>query len=150
RHNYAATVSDHLALHGGTLDSTVSLQRYDATIGGQGGAEMILTPTGNRGNYFSSQIRNAARTAWLQTWSPAQIERAGTNDLKFGTTVTLVDDNGISNARPIEILDTTGLLMRRIDFTAGSRFGRQDLETSAFAQDHWNLNSRLALNYGGR
>jgi hypothetical protein len=150
QHNYVATVGDHWTVGRGTLDSVVSLQRFDAVVGAQGEADMVLTPTGNRGNYFGSQNREAGRSEWQETWSPAQIESAGRHDLKFGGSLSLLTDSGLSTARPIDILSTAGLLLRRVDFTGGSPYDHQDLETVVFAQDHWNVNPRLALDFGAR
>ena len=149
-HNYEATLTDHLAVGSGTLNSTLSFQRFDAVIGAQGSEDMILTPEGNRGNYFGSQMRDAGRDMWLETYSPAPMVKVGTHDLKFGLSLTDVTDNGLFTARPIDVLDTTGALLQRIEFSGGSWYNRRDLETSGFAQDHWNLNPRFALDFGMR
>src|SRR3954447_22938410 len=70
QHNYVGTAADHLAVLGGTLDSSISFQRFGAYIGPQGSQDMILTPTGNQGNYFVTQHRDARRTEWLEIFSP--------------------------------------------------------------------------------
>jgi len=150
QHNYVATLSDHLGVGQGTLSSTISIQRFDANIGAQGNQEMVLTPVGNRGNYFSRQIREAGRDQWLEVWSPGQIERAGRHELKFGASLTYLDNSGQVTNRPIDILDTTGQLLRRIDFTSGQPFRLTDSEAAAFAQDHWTVSPRLAFDVGGR
>jgi hypothetical protein len=150
QHNYVATVTDHLEVGGGTLASVVSEQRYDATVGAQGSAEMILTPTGNRGNYFSTQRREAGRTQWLETWSPRTVEARGRHDLMFGTAVTFLNNAGQTWDRPVNMLDITGLLLRRIEFTGGRAYRVSDFEAATFAQDHWSIAPRLALDAGGR
>jgi outer membrane receptor protein involved in Fe transport len=132
------------------LDSTISIQRFDAKVGAQGPADMVLTPEGNRGNYFSTQDREAGRTEWIETWSLAPWRRVGTHDLKFGTEVARTSDGGAVTARPIEILDTEGRLLRRIDFTGGRPYDNTDLETALFTQDHWALNSKTFLDLGAR
>ncbi len=150
QHNYFATAGDHLGIYGGTLDSVVSVQRFDAVVGAQGTADMVLTPERNRGNYFGTQQREAGRTELLETWSPKQIERAGLHELKFGTSVTFLSNSGFASARPIDILDTNGVLLQRIDFTAGTPYSHGDIVTAVFAQDHWNVSPRLALDMGVR
>lgn len=150
QHNYVATLSDRLGVGSGILTSTISFQRFDATVGAQGDREMILTPVGNRGNYFSSQTREAGRDQWLEIWSPGQIERAGRHELKFGASFTYLDNSGQLTDRPINILDLGGQLLRRIDFTGGSPYRVTDSEAAAFAQDHWALSPRLAFDVGGR
>jgi hypothetical protein len=64
QHNYVGTAADHYGIFGGILDSSVSIQRFDAFIGAQGNQNMVLTPQGNRGNYFGLQNRSARRTEW--------------------------------------------------------------------------------------
>ena len=65
QHNYVGTAADHWGLFNGILDSSISIQRFDAYVGAQGDADMILTPTGNRGNYFGTQNRTAnRRSGW--------------------------------------------------------------------------------------
>src|ERR1700687_1459495 len=46
------TLTDHLALGGTLLTSSLSLQSFDANTGAQGTANMILAPAGDRGNYY--------------------------------------------------------------------------------------------------
>jgi len=150
QHNYVATLGDRLGVGGGTLDSTVSIQRFDAMVGSQGGADMILTPIGNRGNYFSTQTREAGRVQWIEMWSPAQLRGAGTHFLKFGTSVTQLSNSGQLIERPIDIFDTAGLLLRRIAFTGGNPYDVADNEVAVFAQDQWALTPKVAVDLGGR
>ena len=150
QHNYVATVGDHFAIGGGMLDSTFSIQSFDAMVGSQGNADMILTPVGNRGDYFSWQKRDAARAQWLEIWSPAQLDGAGKHDLKLGASATLLSNNGEMSARTINVLGLNQALLRRIEFTGGRPYRLSDSELAAFAQDHWSLNSKLSLDAGAR
>jgi hypothetical protein len=149
-HNYRATVSDSLVLGGGTLVSVVSYQRFSAVTGAQGTADMVLSPTGNRGNYFSTQHRNAMRVAWLETWSPARVKRFGNHDFKLGLALNALKNTGQYAARPIDIVDNDGTLLRRVVFSGGGRYSVHDLQVAAFLQDHWTLRSNLNLEIGGR
>lgn len=150
QHNYVAILSDRLGIGDGTVESTLTEQRFDATVGAQGTQEMFLTPTGNFGNYFSTQHRESGRTEWLETWSPARLVGAGSHFLKFGTVATLLTNSGELWDRPINILDTTGLLLRRIDFVGGHPYDVLDSQVALFAQDQWSITPRLAVNLGGR
>jgi hypothetical protein len=125
-------------------------QRFDATVGAQGTQEMFLTPTGNYGNYFSTQHRESGRTEWLEIWSPARLVAAGSHFLKFGTVATLLTNSGQRWDRPINILNAAGQLLRRIDFIDGRPYDVIDSETAIFAQDQWSITPRLAVNLGGR
>ena len=150
QHNYLGTFAHHLGIFGGTLDSSVSLQRFDATVGAQGDAAMTLTPTGNSGNYFATQDRDARRTEWLEIWSPTSMRLAGTHILKIGTSLTGASDQGQFTYRPVDILYAGGQLLEHIAFTNGLPFNRHDLEVTAYGQDHWALNSKFAFDYGLR
>jgi hypothetical protein len=150
QHNYVAILSDRLGVGEGTVESTFTAQRFDATIGSQGTQEMFLTPTGNYGNYFSTQHRESGRTGWIETWSPARLVGFGSHFLKFGTSATLLTNSGQLWERPINILSTTGQLLRRISFIGGSPYDVSDSEVALFAQDQWSITPRLAVNLGGR
>ena len=150
QHNYAGTAADHYGFLGGILDSSLSFQRFDAAIGAQGSANMILTPAGNRGNYFGTQNRSARRSEWLESWSPVPLRVLGTHQIKIGTSLTGTGDQGRFTYRPVDIRDTSGRLLQRIDFTNLNPFSRTDREVTGFAQDHWSLTTKLALDYGAR
>lgn len=147
---YVGTAADHYGLWGGTLDSSISLQRFNAYIGPQGPADMVLTPGGNQGNYFATQNRDARRTEWLEIWSPAPIAVVGTHQGKFGSSLTYSSDQGRYSFRPVEIDNSAGQTLQRISFTAPGPFARFDTEITAYAQDHWSVTPRFAIDYGIR
>ncbi|HEY3835531.1 MAG TPA: TonB-dependent receptor [Bryobacteraceae bacterium] len=150
QHNYVGTIADHFGIFNGILDSSVSVQRYDAFIGAQGDADMVLTPGGNSGNYFALQNRSGRRQEWLETWSPTAVRFLGTHIIKTGTSLTGLGDDGQFTYRPVDVENLAGQLLERIDFTNRNTFSRTDLEFTYFAQDHWSLNPRLSFDYGFR
>ena len=150
QHNYLGTFAHHFGILGGTIDSSISIQRFDATVGAQGDAGMALTPTGNSGNYFGTQNRDARRTEWLEIWSPTILPLAGTHLLKIGMSLTGSGDQGQFTYRPVDILNTAGQLLQHIAFANGNPFNRHDLEVTAYGQDHWAINSKFAFDYGLR
>ncbi|MGI8743130.1 MAG: hypothetical protein ACR2NN_11285 [Bryobacteraceae bacterium] len=147
---HIATLADHFGIFGGTLDSSVSMQRFHTFIGARGDSEMVLAPEGNRGSYFGTQSRDAWRREWLEIWSPAPWRLWGTHQLKIGTSLTVVNDRGIFAFRPVDILNSTGERLERIDFTNQGAYKRTDLEFTTYAQDHWSLTPKVALDYGLR
>jgi hypothetical protein len=149
-HNYRGTLSDQLAVGGGTLVSVVSFQRFDANVGAQGTADMVLSPVGNRGNYFASQRRKAIRAEWMETWSPAQINRFGNHALKLGIQTTFLKNSGELTARPIDIVDINGALLRRIEFSGGSPYNVRDASVAGMIEDGWTLKPNFTLEVGGR
>jgi hypothetical protein len=148
--DYLGTVTDHLSVGQGMLESAVSIQRFDAAVGSQGPGQMFLLPQGNQGNYFASQNREAGRIELTETWSPAAIHNWGTHELKFGALATHTSDAGVLTAKPINIEDAAGQLLQRIDFTGGAPYSHYDVETTLFSQDHWSLARGLALDLGTR
>ena len=132
------------------LESLVAIKRYSADVWGQGPEEMILTPTGNRGNYFSQQDRQASRVEWLETLSLQPISHYGTHNLKFGSTVARTANRGEFMGRPVNIQDNEGRLLKRVEFVNGKPFDRSDLEVGFFGQDHWLIDPKVALDLGMR
>ncbi len=150
QHTYVGTVADHWGLFGGILDSSLSVQRFNVFVGSQGAADMVLNPLRNSGNYFGVQNRDARRTEWLETWSLVPLRAAGTHLLKMGTSFTTSGDDGQFTYRPVNIVNNTGQLLERIDFSNRNPFSRTDQELTAFAQDHWSLGPRISFDYGFR
>ncbi len=144
------TVTDRLTVGGSLLESTVAIKRLGVDVGGQGRDEMALTPAGNRGNFFSEQSRRTSRFEWVELFSVRPISHYGAHNLKFGTTVARTTDRGEFIARPVNILDAAGQLLKRIEFVDHRPFNLSDVEFAAFGQDQWVLNSRLALDLGLR
>ncbi|MEP6716849.1 MAG: carboxypeptidase regulatory-like domain-containing protein [Terriglobia bacterium] len=148
--SYVATAAHHLGLLGGTLDTSISYQRFHTFIGAQGNAEMTLTPEGNRGNYFGVQTRDAFRREWLEIWSPAPVQILGSHQLKVGSSLTVATNHGQFTFRPVNIVDTDGSLIERISFANTPQYKRTDLEYTFYAQDHWVLTPRFSFDYGLR
>jgi Carboxypeptidase regulatory-like domain len=150
-HDYTGTVIDRLTIGSNLLESTLAMKRYSGSVWGQGQREMTLAPTGNSGNYFSDQDRNASRIESIETYSLAPISAMGAHNLKFGSTIARTTNRGDFEARSVNIRDTSGQLIKRIDFVgSGQTFDRTDLETGFFAQDHWVVNPRLSVDVGTR
>src|SRR5262249_31224555 len=80
----AVSFSDHATIGKGLLDSSISQQGFNSRIGAQGEAGMVLTPTGNLGNYYARRTRDGSRTEWLETFS---IHKGSAHALKFGSAV---------------------------------------------------------------
>ncbi|MBO0859406.1 MAG: TonB-dependent receptor [Chloracidobacterium sp.] len=153
--DYTGTLIDRLTLGQNLLESLVSVKDYTVNVYGQGVAEMNLTPTGNTGNYFSQQNRDATRAEWMETLSLKPMKSSsgiwgGDHNFKFGSVIARTSNEGEFLARPVNIFDNEGTLLKRIDFVGGQPFDRTDLETDFFGQDHWVVTPKLAIDYGLR
>jgi Carboxypeptidase regulatory-like domain/TonB-dependent Receptor Plug Domain len=144
------TFADHLALGQNLLTSTVSAQFFDANTGAQGTASMVLTPVGDRGNYYLSREQDASRVEWIEALVRSIPTPRGTHTLKFGTTVSRTDNNGYLAARSVTIQDAAGHRLEQIDFSRGAPLHRADDESGVFGQDHWAVLPNLAFDFGVR
>jgi hypothetical protein len=150
QHNYVGTIIHHLGLLNGILDSSLSIQRYDVAVGAQGDAGMVMTPEGNSGNFFGTQIRDARRNEWLETYSLTPLSLAGTHLVKIGSSNTWSGDDGQFSYRSVDLLNSAGQLEESIAFTNPPPYSRADLEVTAYGQDHWSLTPKLSVDYGAR
>ncbi len=149
--DYTGTLISRLTLGENLLESLVAVKSFDARVWAQGAGEMTLTPTGNRGNYFSQQNRDATRAEWMETLSLKPIQNlAGTHNLKLGSVIARTANEGEFTARPVNIVDAQNRLLRRIEFAGGRLFDRTDVETHFFAQDHLNVTPKLSFDLGLR
>ncbi len=100
---YSGNIIEHASFKGTLLDSALSAATFRAGVWPQGPLDMILTPTGNEGNYFSQQTRTSSRFEWRETWSFSQ-QVWGTHNVKIGTVVLGTDgacpDPGTSGRHP--------------------------------------------------
>ena len=149
-HETTGTLTDRLAFGGGLLQSTISSRVVSSGITAQGTADMVLTPLGNLGNYFSQESRRANRFEWIEEWTPRTFHFAGQHILKFGSVLAHSENVGYFNARPVQIEDAGGHLLQQVNFSGAGAFDLADMEPAAFAQDHWVLNSHLAIDAGLR
>jgi hypothetical protein len=149
-HETTATITDRLAIGGGLLQSTLSNRVVTSGTTAQGTADMVLTPIGNSGNYFSQESRRANRFEWIEQWTPRAFHFAGQHTLKFGSVLGHSENAGHFYGRPVLINDASGHLLQQITFSGAGAFDLADTEPAVFAEDHWVLNSQLAIDAGLR
>jgi len=149
-HETTATITDRLAIGGGLLLSTVASRVVSSDVSPQAAADMVLIPTGNLGDYFSQESRRANRFEWIEDWTPRPFHFAGQHTFKFGLVLGHSENVGSFYARPVLIENANDQLLQRINFTGVGWFDLADTEPAAFAQDHWVLNSHLAVDVGLR
>lgn len=149
-HNYTATLGDKWNLFGGLLDNTLSATRFTANVWGQGPADLVITPTGNSGNYFEQQNRYSTRVGWSPTFAFKPIKNLGTHEFKVGTYFAESTLHGQVFEHPIDILDATGVMTEQITFFGGREFQMSDTEYAIFGQDHWTITKHLSVDMGVR
>ena len=149
-HNYTATLGDKWSLFGGLLDNTLSATRFSANVWGQGPADLVVTPTGDSGNYFEQQNRYSTRVGWSPTFAFKPIKKLGLHEYKVGTYIAESTLHGQVFEHPIDILDATGAMTEQITFFGGREFQMNDTEYAIFAQDHWTVTKHLTIDLGVR
>ena len=149
-HESTATITHRLSLAGGLLESAIANTRVAAGIQPQGTAEMLLTPLGNGGNYFSQQARQATRFTWMENWMPRTRHFFGDHILQLGSVLSHSEDQGRLRLGPVLLQDGSGHRLQHIDFTDGRPFAVSDYGPAVYAQDHWMLDPKFALDLGVR
>lgn len=149
-HESTTTITDRLSLGEGVLQSTFAYTHVGSTVHPQGTAAMILTPLGNRGNYYSQQDRDATRFEWIEKWTLRAMHFHGSHTLQFGSVFGHSENEGQFNASPVLLQNAAGRLLERIDFRDRKPYNVSDYEPAVYIQDHWVLNPRFALEAGIR
>jgi hypothetical protein len=146
----SASLSDSYQLEAGTLATMFRYTRFDSNAYGQGSEDMLITPGGWGGNFFNSWNRTANQFEGLPTFQLAHKNWHGSHNLKIGVDVLHHSYTGSNQSRPIELLREDSSLAEQINFQGANRLNGEDTEVSEFAQDHWVLTDRLAVDSGLR
>jgi hypothetical protein len=144
------TISEHVSIGGGVVTSIFSGTRFVTNVTAQAPGVMAFSPVGNSGRYFGQQSREATRFQWMETWKPLSLNLLGQHTLQIGTLLAHAEDDGQVIDRNVRIEDASGQLLRTITYDGNGAFSLSDLESAAYAQDHWILNSRVAVDTGLR
>ena len=149
-HESTATILHRWSLFGGMLQSTLAETNVSSDVRPQAYSDMVLTPTGNSGSYFSQESRNSGRYEWIENYTVKPLHFLGDHTIQIGSVVGHSENMGQFYARPVFLQNTNGLPLQRIDFAGGKPFDLSDLEPAFFVQDHWVINSHLAFDAGVR
>ncbi|HVA02032.1 MAG TPA: TonB-dependent receptor [Terriglobia bacterium] len=135
---------------GGILHTLFKYTRIDAYAHGHGPEDMLVTPSGIGGNYFNTWARSSQQDEGRMTFNFPNKQWLGNHELSIGTDVIYRNFDGLSQSHPVLLLRNDGSAAERIDFTGAGNLAAAGTEASGFGQDHWILNSRLALTLGLR
>jgi outer membrane receptor protein involved in Fe transport len=132
------------------VETTVAVKHYDLSLRPKEETASRLTPEGLRGNYFHNLERNTSRFDLLGSVTHAMTGAAGDHLLKAGGGVGRSRFEGIDRGIPLEILDSSGSVIRRVDFLGDPALEGTDFQLSAFVQDRWRIGPRLGVEAGLR
>ena len=151
QHGYGVGVTDSYQFVSGMVLSTVfKYTRFDGDARGQGPADMLITPEGWGGNYFSSWNRSSNQFQLLPSLQLPLKTWHGRHELKEGIAVTRRSYDGSAQSHPVQVLREDGSLAEEIDFLGAGNTRGADTEIAEFVQDHWTMNDRLSVDLGAR
>jgi hypothetical protein len=132
------------------FESTVAVKHYDLSLRPKGETPSLLTPEGLRGNYFNNLERNTSRFDLLASFTRPLEGLPGGHTLKLGGSFGRSRFEGIDRGIPLQVLDASGRLLRRIDFLGDPAIQGTDVQFAAYAQDRFRIGSRLGVEAGLR
>jgi hypothetical protein len=144
-------ISDSYQLGSGALLNTaLRFTRFDSDAKGQGLANMLITPEGWGGNFFDSWSRTGNELEFRPAFEFPTKNWHGQHELKVGVDVSRRNYTGTNVSHPIDLLREDGSLAEQIAFQGAGLLHGTATEIAEFAEDHWKLNNRLAIDVGGR
>jgi hypothetical protein len=147
----SAGISDlHSFASGALLRIALRYTRFNSNAHGQGSADMLITPEGWSGNFFSSWTRAANQFELYPTFQFAPQKWHGRHELRIGADVTHRSYSGNSLAHPVQLLRQDGTLAEEIAFTNNGPLSASATDVEEFIQDQWTPNEHLAISLGGR
>lgn len=132
------------------VETTLSVRRFEIEVNAARHEPMVYAPDSQGGGFFNDQERHVTSVQWVEALSLARNLWRGQHVFKFGTDLQASDFHGTSLSRPVEIRRLDDTLAERIDFGGPTSQRVRGLELAAFAQDRWRVNSRIAVEVGGR
>lgn len=135
---------------GALLNTVVRYTRFLSDSEGQGVADMLITPEGWGGNFFNSWSRTGNEIEFRPAYQFATKTWHGLHELKIGVDASRRNYSGTSASHPIELLREDGSIAERIAFQGPGSLHGAATEVAEFVEDHWKINSHLAVDYGAR
>ena len=138
--------------NGGFVQSLFSAKNLDSRVfpAEAHPGEMTLDPYSNSGSYFMYQQRNTNLYQWAQTlhWRP--LEAAGRHLLNVGYSYAYSSYNGQVSNLPVAVLRQDGTISSTITYAGALASQATKNDFALFAQDNWQVLSRLTLDLGLR
>ena len=110
----------------------------------------VIRPESTSGNFFATSRIRAGRFQGIVNLILPPREWHGHHEFKLGLDVDRVTDEQSFDRRPILVLREDDTLSRRIQFSGGPSFDRNNFEISGYAQDRWSISNRLLVEPGIR
>ena len=132
------------------LDTTFSIKDYDAHIWGNSTKTQTISPEGWRGGFFDKQDRFSKRYEFAQNFTFQPKKWHGVHNPKIGYIITHSSFDGTDINKDVLILREDGTIYQKISFSGDPYLSQGITEFTAYAEDKWQINSRLSIDYGIR
>jgi hypothetical protein len=123
---------------------------HDAEMTPHGNGTTFLSPSGWRGNWFSTLTRQASRIAAIVTFERTSVLRGKTHDFTFGGRAASRRLSGRVTNGPVSVEDSQGRIVRTVTFGPATSFAVRDAPISVMVRDVWHVNDRVQLDMGAR
>jgi len=123
---------------------------HDAEMTPHGSGTTYLSPSGWRGNWFSTLTRQASRIAAIVTFERTAIIGSKTHDFTVGAKAASRRLSGRMTNTPVSVEDGQGRTVRTMMFGPVASFIVRDWPMALLARDVWHVTDRVQLELGGR
>ena len=147
---YMSTIRDQHYFGGALLDIGFADTRGLLRNPPRGEAVYEITPSGNRGNYFSGVNRHWYRQQATANLFLPTVHFHGEHHLKFGVDVERESFHQQVARHDYEVLRDDGSVARLVTFAGVPFQQRKNLEAAQYVQDHWTPLEGLTLEGGVR
>ena len=132
------------------LETGVAFSEYRSEVLPRGDLAAQQTAFGTAGSFFERSVARAHRVQGVANLDLPPVQWHGRHEFKLGVDADALRFDESIVRTPLAILRADGTLARLSRFTNPPVFGRDDFETSVYAQDRWSPNSRMIVEYGLR
>ncbi len=147
---YMSTIRDQHYFGGALLDVGFADTRGLLRNPPRGDLIYEITPSGNRGNYFSGVNRHWYRQQTTANLFLPTVHFYGDHHLKFGVDVERESFHQQVERHDYEVLRDDNSVARLVTFAGMPFQNRKNLEAAQYVQDHWTPMEGLALEGGVR
>ena len=116
----------------------------------QGSEVYLITPYGNRGNFFVNLDRHFYRQQGIANLFFPVLRGWGSHQLKAGADVERESFHQTNLRHPYEVLRADDSVARRVTFEGGPFQERKNTEAAQYLQDSWTLHENVSVELGMR
>ncbi len=116
----------------------------------QGTLPFVITPYGDRGNYFADQTRNTRRAQGFLNFSFRKYRAFGSHQLKVGVDAEHVDLDQITQRHEYDLVGPARNALRTIQFRGSPALSKGDTNAAAYLIDRWSPAESLLVEAGLR